>query len=52
VKKEEKQKKKKRIKDDEIIRFTDVLIDLILYKQYEIVRMKINMTFLTLLRFT
>jgi hypothetical protein len=33
MKREKKQKKKKRIKDDEIIGFTDVLIDLFLYKQ-------------------
>jgi len=32
VKREEKQKKRKRIKDDEIIGFTDILIDLFLNK--------------------
>jgi predicted HAD superfamily Cof-like phosphohydrolase len=54
VKREAEEKKtEKRIKDDEIIGFIDVLIDLLLQSNNAIVKMKtIYITLLALLRFT
>jgi hypothetical protein len=53
VKREAEEKKtEKRIKDDEIIGFIDVLVELFLQSNNAIVRMKIYITLLALLRFT